>query len=82
MTAAAGIVYYLQFKVSQSNLPEAQQNQMKYFGLLSPIMIVFVSLHAPAVLPLYWTVGGLFLIMQTILARKLYSTEKRRENSN
>jgi YidC/Oxa1 family membrane protein insertase len=82
ITAAAGIVYYFQFKVSQMNLPEAQQNQMKLMGLLSPIMIVFVSLNAPAALPLYWTVGGTFLILQTIVARKLYSTERRREKSN
>lgn len=82
ITAAAGIVYYLQFKISQSNLPADQQNQMKFFGLLSPIMIVFVSIKAPAALPLYWTVGGLFLILQTIVARKLYSTEKRHEQSN
>jgi YidC/Oxa1 family membrane protein insertase len=72
ITAAAGIVYYFQFKVTQSNLPEEQQKQMKLMGLLSPIMIIFFSLNAPAALPLYWTVGGIFLIAQTFLSRRIY----------
>lgn len=72
ITALAGIVYYFQFKVSQSTMPAAQQQQMKFMGLVSPIMIVFVSLNAPAALPLYWVVGGTFLIFQTYLGRKIY----------
>lgn len=76
LTAIAGIVYYLQFKVSMINMPEQQQKQMKYMGLLSPIMIVFVSMNAPAALPLYWTVGGLFLIFQTWLGKKIYKPKE------
>jgi len=72
LTALAGIVYYLQFKVSQSTMSPEQQKQMRFMGLISPIMIVIVSLNAPAALPLYWTVGGIFLIFQSILGRKLY----------
>lgn len=75
ITAAAGIVYYFQFKVTQANLPEEQQKQMKLMGLLSPIMIIFFSLNAPAALPLYWTVGGIFLIAQSLLSRRIYQTE-------
>jgi YidC/Oxa1 family membrane protein insertase len=73
ITLIAGVVYYLQFKVSQSTLPTAQQQQMKMMGLLSPIMIVMFSFNAPAALPLYWAIGGTFLILQTILSRKIYS---------
>lgn len=76
ITAIAGIVYFLQFKVSLSNMPAQQQNQMKFMGLLSPIMIVMVSLNAPAALPLYWTVGGIFLTIQTFVGRKLYPPTK------
>ncbi|MCQ6276182.1 membrane protein insertase YidC [Bacillus sp. V3B] len=76
LTALAGVVYYFQFKISQSNMPIQQQEQMKYMGLLSPIMIVFVSFNAPAALPLYWVVGGIFLIFQTYLGRKIYQTPK------
>lgn len=82
ITAIAGIVYYIQFRVSLSNMPEEQRKQMKMMGLISPIMIVMVSLNAPAALPLYWTVGGLFLIFQTHLARFLYKPKKIEGTSN
>ena len=72
LTALAGIVYYLQFRVSQSTMTQEQQKQMSKIGLISPIMIVIVSLNAPAALPLYWTVGGTFLIFQSLIGRKLY----------
>lgn len=72
LTIIAGIIYYMQFKVSQTTMPAAQQEQMKYMGLLSPLMIVMFSLKAPAALPLYWVVGGTFLIIQTYISRRLY----------
>ncbi|OCA90786.1 OxaA precursor [Bacillus sp. FJAT-27225] len=72
ITALAGIVYYLQFKVSQSTMTAEQQKQMKVMGLMSPIMIVMFSMNAPAALPLYWAVGGTFLIIQSWISRKLY----------
>lgn len=74
ITAIAGLVYYIQFKVSMSNMPSANQQQMKFMGLLSPIMIVFISFNAPAALPLYWTVGGIFLILQTWIGKRLYTS--------
>lgn len=74
ITVIAGIVYYLQFKVSMSNISGQQQQQMKFMGLLSPIMIVMFSFNAPAALPLYWAVGGTFLIIQTLIGKKLYQT--------
>jgi len=81
ITAVAGIVYYLQFKVSLTNMPAAQQKQMKFMGLLSPIMIVMISLNAPSALPLYWTIGGIFLTLQTYIGKKLYQTKKTNEVS-
>jgi len=79
ITLIAGVIYYFQFKVSQSSMPAAQQQQMKYMGLLSPIMIVMFSFNSPAALPLYWAVGGTFLILQTWLSRKLYKNDKKAE---
>ncbi|WP_079509359.1 membrane protein insertase YidC [Mesobacillus jeotgali] len=76
ITAAAGIIYYLQFKVSMSNVTEEQKKQMKLMGLMSPIMIVMFSLNAPSALPLYWTVGGIFLIVQTLLGRRIYGKKE------
>lgn len=82
ITAIAGIVYYLQFKVSLSSMPTAQQQQMKFMGLLSPVMIVMISLNAPSALPLYWTIGGIFLTIQTLISRKLYHPNKTEVKGN
>ncbi|WP_163101319.1 membrane protein insertase YidC [Peribacillus alkalitolerans] len=68
----AGLVYLLQFRISLGNLPEEQKKQMAVMGMLSPIMMTIFSFSAPAALPLYWTIGGLFLILQTYLGQKLY----------
>jgi YidC/Oxa1 family membrane protein insertase len=81
ITIIAGVIYYFQFKVSQSSMPSAQQQQMKFMGLLSPLMIVMFSFNSPAALPLYWAVGGTFLMLQTWLSRKLYKKEKNTELS-
>lgn len=72
MTAIAGIIYFIQAKVSLQTVPEAQKAQMKLMIYISPIMIVFISLSSMAALPLYWAVGGAFLIIQTYIGRKLY----------
>ncbi|WP_407271711.1 membrane protein insertase YidC [Radiobacillus sp. PE A8.2] len=69
---AAGI-YFLQFKTTQIGLEPQQRKQMAIMGLISPIMIGMVSFNAPAALPLYWAVGGTFLIFQQLLSKKLYS---------
>jgi YidC/Oxa1 family membrane protein insertase len=79
ITLIAGVIYYFQFKVSQSSMPAAQQQQMKFMGLLSPLMIVIFSFSSPAALPLYWAVGGTFLILQTWLSRKIYQDGKKTE---
>ncbi|WP_281203308.1 membrane protein insertase YidC [Cytobacillus kochii] len=73
MAIIAGVIYYLQFRVSLMQLPkEQQQGPMKIMGYLSPAMILFISLSAPAALPLYWSVSGLFLIIQTYVIQKKY----------
>ncbi len=77
ITAAAGIVYFLQFKFMQADMPDQQKQQMKLMGLVSPAMIVIFSLNAPAAMPLYWVTGGLFLIFQSWFSRKLYKTGAR-----
>jgi YidC/Oxa1 family membrane protein insertase len=79
ITLIAGVIYYFQFKVSQSSMPSAQAQQMKFMGLLSPLMIVIFSFSSPAALPLYWAVGGTFLILQTWLSRKIYQKGKETE---
>lgn len=72
LTVVAVATYFLQFEVSQIGIDPIQQKKMKFMGLLSPLMIGFVSLSAPAALPLYWTVGASFLIFQQLLVKKIY----------
>lgn len=72
MTILAGLVYFVQAQVSLTTVPEAQKNQMRLFSYMSPVMIIFISWNAPAALPLYWAVGGIFLLIQTWIGRKYY----------
>jgi YidC/Oxa1 family membrane protein insertase len=74
MAIIAGIMYYVQFKVSMQTMPAEQQQQMKFIGLLSPAMILIFSINAPAALPIYWSVSGLILIFQSWLGRKYFQT--------
>jgi len=75
---AAGI-YYIQMQVSLKNTPKEQQSMVRLMSLLSPVMIGLFSLNAPAALPLYWAVGGLFLILQTLLTEHLLQLENQKE---
>lgn len=72
----AAAVYYVQFRVSQSVSSQYQQNQnnqLAFIGLLSPIMMGMFSFAMPAALPLYWAVGGMFIIVQTIVLNRMYA---------
>lgn len=73
MTIVAGFVYLVQARVSLWTVPEQQKAQMKMFIYISPIMIVFISMSSMAALPLYWSVSGALLILQTYIGRKYYS---------
>ena len=73
MTIVAGIIYMVQAKVSLWTVPESQKQQMKWMIYISPIMIVIISFTSMAALPLYWSVGGFILIVQTYIGRKYFS---------
>ncbi|MEL3962690.1 membrane protein insertase YidC [Lysinibacillus endophyticus] len=79
MTVIAGVVYFLQARVSLWTVPESQKAQMKLMIYISPIMIVFISFTSMAALPLYWSVSGLLLIAQTYIGRKYYSEHPAKE---
>ncbi|WP_042168989.1 membrane protein insertase YidC [Paenibacillus gorillae] len=72
----AGIVYYIQFRTSQVGVDPAQAKQMAFMGYISPVMMAIFSFSAPAAVPLYWVVGGTFMILQTMLAKRLYPVLK------
>ena len=72
----AAAVYYIQFRVSQSlsaQFQQKQNNQMAFIGLLSPNMMGMFAFSMPAALPLYWAIGGTFIIVQTIILNKMYT---------
>ncbi len=75
MAIIAGAIYYFQAKISLQQMPDEQQKQMKMMTMLSPMMILFISFSAPAALPLYWSIGGLFLIGQTLLLNRIYKKQ-------
>ncbi|MDQ0256942.1 YidC/Oxa1 family membrane protein insertase [Evansella vedderi] len=70
----AMIVYFVQFKVSQIGVPvqPGQEGIMKIMGLMMPVMMGVFSFSMAAALPLYWTVGGIFLIAQSLLSKAIY----------
>ncbi|MCG1009911.1 membrane protein insertase YidC [Salinicoccus sp. ID82-1] len=72
MVAIAGIVYAAQAYVSMQFVPAEQRKQMQLFMYISPIMIIWISLISPSALPLYWAVGGIFLIFQTWAGNTFY----------
>lgn len=72
----AVLIYYFQAKVSLIGLEPSQRKQMAMMGLISPIMIGIISLNVPAALPLYWAVSGLFVIVQTLILKKIVHGNK------
>ncbi|MFD2618361.1 membrane protein insertase YidC [Terrilactibacillus laevilacticus] len=78
LTILAGLIYYVQFRVQQTMMtvqPEQGQT-MKMMGFMSPLMIVMFSFNSPAALPLYWIVGGAFLIVQTYVTKWIITRQK------
>ncbi|WP_211748523.1 membrane protein insertase YidC [Paenibacillus sp. Marseille-Q4541] len=73
-------IYLLQSRISMQGLPVEQRKQMAIMGYISPIMMAFFSMSAPAAIPLYWMAGGTFLIFQTLLFRKMYPIDNVKED--
>ncbi|KRM13224.1 preprotein translocase subunit YidC [Paucilactobacillus suebicus DSM 5007 = KCTC 3549] len=61
------IAYLVQAWLSLVGLPEDQKKQMRFTMLLSPVMILFFTMSSSAGLGLYFFIGGLFAIIQTII---------------
>lgn len=72
LAIAAGAVYFVQSYVSMLGLPEEQKKQMRTMMYVSPIMILMVSFTSPAGLGLYWFVGGIFAVFQTLITNFIF----------
>ena len=68
----AALVYFFQFRLSMFGMEEKQKKQMAMFGYITPVMMGGFSFVVSAALPLYWTVGGLYLIVQTLAFKWLF----------
>lgn len=66
-------IYFIQSRVSLIGLKPNERKQAAFMGMLSPIMIGAISFTMPAALPLYWSVGGLFMIVQTVFLKLFVS---------
>ncbi|RIP37309.1 membrane protein insertase YidC [Staphylococcus gallinarum] len=68
----AATVYFIQPLVNSIHYPKEQRTSYYVLMVLSPIFITYISLHSASALGLYWTVGGIFLIIQMHFAHKYY----------
>ncbi|VDG19866.1 membrane protein insertase YidC [Lactiplantibacillus mudanjiangensis] len=67
LAALAFVSYVGQGYLSMIGLPQEQKKTMRTMLIVSPVMIFFVSMSAPAGLGLYFFVGGLFACLQTLI---------------
>lgn len=63
----AGVTTFIQQKISMVGMQNNPQMAMMLW--LMPIMIIVFAINFPAALALYWVVGNLFMIVQTLLIK-------------
>lgn len=66
----AGAATFLQQKLMMAGSPAAQNPQMVAMLYMMPIMITVFAFFFPAALALYWVVGNIFMVVQTIFIRR------------
>lgn len=66
---AAGATF-LQQKLMMSGNPAGQNPQMMVMLYMMPIMIGVIAFFFPSALALYWVVGNIFMVAQTVFIRK------------
>lgn len=61
------VVYLIQAGLAMIGVPKAQQKQMGATMLMSPVMTFIIAISSSAGLGLYFFIGGLFAILQTLM---------------
>ena len=56
-----------------------QQNQMKMFTYIMMAMIIFMGFTLPSAMGVYWFVGALFSIVQTLVVEKINSNKAKKK---
>jgi YidC/Oxa1 family membrane protein insertase len=82
ITIVAGLLYFAQSYFQLMNTPEEQRKQMRTMIWLSPAMIVFFSFSQSSALGLYFVVGGVFVLVQTIIVTILRPRLKAKAREN
>ncbi|MDS3924952.1 membrane protein insertase YidC [Staphylococcus hominis] len=79
ITIIAGVLYFIQAWVSSKQVPEEQRQMTYMMMIVSPIMIIWISLSSASALGLYWSVSAAFLIIQIFFANKHYEKVAKQE---
>ena len=79
ITIIAGVLYFIQAWVSSKQMPQEQRQMTYMMMIVSPIMIIWISLSSASALGLYWSVSAAFLIVQTYFANIYYEKVAKRE---
>ncbi|MDC3414912.1 YidC family membrane integrase SpoIIIJ [Aquibacillus sp. 3ASR75-11] len=66
----AAVATFYQQKLMMAGSPANQNPQMKMMLYLMPVMIGVFAFFFPSALALYWVVGNIFMVAQTIFIRK------------
>src|SRR5699024_5228215 len=66
----AGVGTFLQQKLMMAGNSAGQNPQMQLMLYMMPIMITVIGFFMPSALPLYWVVGNIFMVLQTLFIRK------------
>lgn len=79
ITIIAGVLYFIQAWVSSKQMPQEQRQMTYMMMIVSPIMIIWISLSSASALGLYWSVSAAFLVVQTYFANMYYEKFAQRE---
>lgn len=77
----AGGATFLQQKLMMADNPQANNPQMKMMLYMMPIMITVFAFFFPAALALYWVVGNIFMVAQTLFIRRPMLKKQKEQES-
>ncbi|CAM3143459.1 membrane protein insertase YidC [Leuconostoc rapi] len=64
---AAGVVYLIQAWLAMQHMPEEQKKTSAAMIFISPVMIFVFAMIASGAIGLYFVIGGLFALLQTLI---------------
>ncbi|MBM7580584.1 YidC family membrane integrase SpoIIIJ [Jeotgalibacillus terrae] len=76
-----GLTTFLQQKIMMAGNPAGMNPQMQIMLYLMPVMIAVFAFIFPTALSLYWVVGNIFMIVQTLLINGTFKKKDEVESS-